>query len=201
MRAVLLLALLPGCDRLFGLVHVDEVALDAGGDARTDADTPGDAPGDAVTPTHSDCPLGFDLPYENSRYRAYGIGFTWHNAQAFCMSLKDPRSTKHVHLAVLTDDLERSHVYTNVAGSAGALWIGLSDTRVEGAFQWVSTQQVSYPPASGGPWGASEPSTGPADDCVVVRASTTDFDAMLCSTPNIYVCECDDFATAPTHFE
>jgi hypothetical protein len=197
-RLWLLLALLPGCDKLFEIRRLDHIDAASDGAVR-DAmpDTP-DAPPDVLTQTHSNCPSGFVLPYENSKYRYLPAQVSWSQALAACKMLDDPTSTKRVHLAVLTGDLERMHVYVYVVGSASRFWIGFSDTAVEGTYQWVTAEQVAYPVVS--TWATAEPSTDPADDCVLVRPSTTDFDSVPCATTSEFVCECDDYAYQPANY-
>jgi hypothetical protein len=142
---------------------------------------------------------GFDNPYGGSEYRYVSTPMSWSAALAYCMNLDDASSTKRVHLVVLSSDVERStHVYVNVVGSASEFWIGLSDTKVEGAYQWVTTEQVQYPDATS--WAAGEPSTAIADDCVRVLASNTDLDSLPCTTLIPFVCECDGYAYDPTHY-
>lgn len=198
---LLLLALSTGCDRLFGLSHLDEPAvLDAPRDGAGDGNLGGDARADSLVQTHSGCPEGFANPYENSLYRYVATPSSWSNALAFCDGLDDPTSTKRVHLAVLTSDFERStHISVVVVGSASAFWIGLSDTAVEGTYQWVTAEPVQYPEPTS--WGALEPSEGPDDDCVRVEYSTNDLDSMACATPSPFVCECDDYATRPASYQ
>jgi hypothetical protein len=197
---VVLPLLLAGCDQLFELVRIDEEppvdARDSVQDARAI-----DAAPDTIIQTHSNCPAGFAQPYENSTYRYITTPLAWSDAMRYCSSLDDPTSTKRVHLAVLSNDFERSsHVYVTVVGSASSFWIGLSDTKLEGAFEWVTAEAVGYPyPAA---WGPSEPSAdAPSDDCVRVEYSNNDLDTVLCSTPAAFVCECDDFALAPAKYE
>lgn len=198
---LLLLALSPGCDRLFGLSHLDEpVAVDAPRDSASDGDLVVDAPADTIVQTHSGCPQGFAHPYENSQYRYIAAPQTWPDALAFCHSLDDPTSTKRVHLAVLTSDFERStHISVVVVGSASAFWIGLSDTAIEGTYQWVTAESVPYP--SDASWGPFEPSEGPDDDCVRVEYSNNNLDSMPCATTSAFVCECDDYASQPDNYQ
>jgi hypothetical protein len=197
-RLLLLLMLLAGCDKLFKLRDLNDSARD-GGDPIRDAgrDAP-DARPDVLGQTHSDCPPGFGLPYENSKYRFSMTQLSWYDALSACKTLDDPTSTKRVHLVVLTGDPERQHVYVNVVGSFSRFWIGLSDTKVENAYQWVTAEQVPYPvPAT---WGAGEPSSDPPDDCVLSRYSTTDFDSLACTAPSEFACECDDYAYEPANY-
>jgi hypothetical protein len=194
----LLLALLAGCDKLFEirrLDHVDAASDGVMGDAQRDAP---DAPPDGLMQTHSNCPTAFGLPYENSKYQYLSAQLTWPQALAACKALDDATSTKRVHLAVLTGDPERVHVYVNVVGSASKFWIGLSDTVVDGTYKWVTAEQVTYPVTA--TWASGEPSIDPLDDCVFARASTTDFDSVACSTTSQLVCECDDYAYEPANY-
>lgn len=198
---LLLLGLSAGCDRLFGLSRLDEpTAVDAPGDSASDGAVVVDARVDSIVQTHSGCPQGFAQPYENSQYRYIATPRPWSDALAFCHGLDDPTSTKRVHLAVLTSDFERStHISVMVVGSAGPFWIGLSDTAVEGTYQWVTAEPVPYPEPSS--WGVSEPSQLPDDDCVRVEYSNNNLDSMACATASPFVCECDDFASQPGNYQ
>jgi hypothetical protein len=198
-RVALLLVLgLTGCDRLFGLQPIDEPPrVDARSDALGDGADPAR---DALVQTHASCPSDFGAPYQKSQYRYLPTTLSWHAAVQSCAALDDPTSTKRVHLVVLSSDLERQHVYVNAVGSAGTTWIGFSDTKQETAFEWVSTEQVSYPDAGSNPWATAEPSTGPADDCVMMKFSTTDFDATPCTALLGFTCECDEFANDATKY-
>ena len=200
MRVLLLLALMTGCDKLFQLEHVDDGSLTDAlrGDGARDTRM-NDAPPDTITQTHSNCPANFGVPYENSKYRYLATAMSWYDAMRFCANLDDPTSTKRVHLPVLSSDFERSnHVYVMVVGSASGYWIGLSDTKTIGAYQWVTAEPVSYPALSS--WGTGEPSENPGDACVRVILSSNDLDSTLCMTQMPFVCECDDYALAPSQY-
>ena len=199
MRWPLVLVLLAGCDKLFDLSHVDDhPRADAPADTRTNDVPDVDAPVDAVVQTHSSCPTFFTQPYENSQYRYFSSPLTWRQAFDFCRQLDDPTSTKRVHLSVMTGDLERQHLYVDVVGSASAFWAGLTDTKTEGTFLWVTDEVVNYPSSSA--WGPNEPSNGVGDNCVRVNYSNTDLDAMACSTMTPFVCECDDYKLDAAHY-
>jgi len=199
-RALLLLTLLSGCNKLFQLEHVDESSplIDAPhGDGAPDSRRI-DAPPDTIAQTHSNCPANFGVGYENSKYRYLATPMSWYDAMRFCANLDDPTSTKRVHLPVLSSDFERNHIYVMVVGSASGYWIGLSDTKTIGAYQWVTAEQVNYPVASS--WGTGEPSENPGDACVRVILSSNDLDSTLCMTQMPFVCECDDYALAPSQY-
>lgn len=194
-----MLVLLAGCDKLFDLSHIDDrPRTDAPTDTRPIDARDIDAPVDGVVQTNSNCPSFFTQGYENSQYRYFSSPLTWRGAFDFCRQLDDPTSTKRVHLSVLTGDLERSHVYTNVVGSASGFWIGLSDTATDGAYQWITDELVNYPTSTA--WATGEPSTGAGDSCVRANYSTTDLDSIACSTMIAFVCECDDYKLDAAHY-
>jgi hypothetical protein len=198
-RLLLLLVALTGCDKLFQLRHLDDADASTDGPMRDGRPDSPDAPPDTIQQTHSNCPANFGVPYENSKYHYVSQQLTWYQALMHCQSLDDPTSTKRIHLVVLTGDPERQHVYVNVVGSASRFWIGLSDTAVIDAYQWVTGEQVFYP--VGATWASGEPSTDPGDACVLSRYSTTDFDVLPCTTVSEFVCECDDYAYKPSNYQ
>jgi hypothetical protein len=195
---LLVLATVAGCDKLFAIDHLDPPIDGRPRDGAIDTRMTDGAP-DMIIQTHSSCPPGFGLPYENSTYSYYTASLTWSDAMQFCRNLDDPTSTRRVHLPVLSSDFERSiHVYVMVVGSASAYWIGLSDTQTEGTLQWVTAEQVSYPYP--GAWGPNEPSMDPGDECVRVEASNNNLDVIPCTTMSPFVCECDDYALEPANY-
>lgn len=194
-----MLVLVCGCDKLFDLSHVDDQPMrDASRDSPADVLRPLDAPVDGLVQTHSNCPPNFSQAYANSQYRYFSGASSWSQALLFCKNLDDPTSTKRVHLSVITDDIERTHIYVDVVGSASEFWIGLSDLATEGTYRWVTAELVQYPIMSA--WAAGEPSADIADDCVRVQASNTNLDSLPCATLIPFVCECDDYPNEPANY-
>lgn len=206
-----------GCDRLFAVLevqHLQDAALamqdSQGVDGPTDAPddgSPGDAmdddpqkdaptqpadarPADAPGPV---CPSTYVGARGVSAYLHVTTVASWTAAQAVCLSHQIAGATKYTHLAVISDDVERSYLYSSIIGSDGVShWIGYSDRVTEGTYKWVSTE-TGYPGSGDAPWGTNQPSTTAGDNCVVMN-SLIDFISTNCSLGSFhYVCECDDF--------
>ncbi|NVB81032.1 MAG: C-type lectin domain-containing protein [Kofleriaceae bacterium] len=192
-----------GCDNLFGLQHIPPGTppIDSQlGDAR-----PHDGSIDAVDANGRDaivdsgCPMGY-VQNGATAYRFVNTPTSWTAAEADCVDDSSAAIMKHTHLAVVGNDQELSLLYFTIAGSAGDLWIGLSDRVMQERFVWVTAEPVTYPPAAGSPWGAMQPSKLVGDDCVVERAGTTELAVIPCTTQVRYVCECDLFSDVPGNY-
>jgi hypothetical protein len=187
---VLLVLLVTGCDQLFGLPHVASTAVDAGMQPHS-----GDTGVDVPAPT---CSLEYDLALDGSvsRYRVATALATWDAAEVAC----EVDSTGNTHLAVLDDDNERLALTSALVGRGmtGSMWIGLTDRINEGSYQWVTPQEVAYPPMTSPPWGAGQPDGAEAQNCVRIQGSTglspTMLDDSECASSFSYVCECDGYA-------
>ena len=182
----LLLVCLIGCDQTWGLVHV----------------TPHDSGG---VDTLGTCPESYELTVAgfSSRYRYEGTATTWDAAEALCAA----DSTNLTHLIVLDDEPERTGLLTTLAQNqvTASVWIGLTDRRSEGVWQWVTDQPVGMPPLETPPWGAGQPDAQTsAQDCVRIQGATSSsvgfFDDGECSSIFDYVCECDGQAPQPNNF-
>ena len=73
--------------------------------------------------------------YNGHTYLLSNVG-SWEEAQAEAQSLGG-------HLVTINDAVEEDWLHTTF-GTAGELWIGLTDKAVEGQFEWVSGEAVTY---------------------------------------------------------
>lgn len=209
-----LVVLVSGCDLVFPVgggfpgdaeppdgpvVVVDADRRDAvGGDA-----VGGDAAGlDAAV----GCPPSYgSVSGQTSEYRTVTASARpWLQAASLCVTDELSGSVSRTHLLVLDDDAERSALASLNPGLV--VWIGASDRRTEGTFQWNTLEPiVGYPPPSNGPWGSGQPddggdgSGGVMEDCVLMLANA-DFVDADCGIAAAYVCECDLFPDAPTQY-
>jgi hypothetical protein len=79
---------------------------------------------------------------------------TWAHAEAIAVSLGG-------HLAASRSPLENAWLSNAFPGRP--FWIGLSDQRAEGQFEWSSGEPIPW-----SNWCAGEPSQAPNDDCVLL---------------------------------
>jgi len=185
-----------GCTAIFGLEEPvrrvsDGGVIDGVPDARPrDARAVDAPPVDAPLLDGLVCPVGYAaISGSTSKYRIDNNNETWDAAEADCES-------DGQHLIVVSNETERAAL---VGLTAGSTWIGLSDRATEGTFRWVTDEDTGgYPPATGTPWAAGEPSADTvASDCTL--QSTTWNDAP-CTLNREYVCECDGYAANPAHY-
>ena len=196
-------AALCGCSQIFGLEAPQRATGDANelrdgdgdGDVLDDV-RPDDAAVDgAVDAASLNCPSTY-TPVGNSvsRYRLVSQNTEWPLAADDCGN--DGATT---HLLVLSDMTELNGL---AVFGGGVKWIGLSDNKTEGTFIPVTAENtLGYPPATGGPWAAFEPSSeGLNVDCVYVDG-TGNLHAEPCTLNRNYVCECDAYANDPLSYK
>jgi hypothetical protein len=184
------------CDRGGPVPICRDQLADAGPPEVRDAGL--DAPIDA---TPLACPPTYVLarPGSTSRYRFVTTAASWTTAEADC---EDDRTAPgaHTHLAVLADDAERVAV-NGFAAVATIAWIGLGDAATEGTFLWVTEEPIpAYPPATGSPWAASNPTGSAFFNCVEMTAAGSLDDQFCLTTTHSYYCECDAFAADPARY-
>jgi hypothetical protein len=103
----------------------------------------------------------------------------------------------YTHLVVLRDEPERIAITSPGSPVSGNTWIGLSDLRLEGAFEWVTAEPTLGYPVVGvkPPWDIDDPDDGGAtgEDCVRFKNTSYALEDKPCETTETYVCECDAF--------
>ncbi len=114
---------------------------------------------------------------DNHAYRAVYRELSWNDALADCAALGG-------HLATISSAAEDAFVNARVFGQ---LWIGASDSAVEGTFTWATGEAFSY---TGG-FGPGEPNNAvEGEDCLELRPGTG-WNDQSCSNLRSYVCEVD----------
>ncbi|MHC4505802.1 MAG: lectin-like protein, partial [Planctomycetota bacterium] len=78
-------------------------------------------------------------------YAAYEQRTTWHEAKRFC-------EERDGHLVTITSKEENNFVKALTRTMTDNGWIGLSDVRLEGKWEWVTGERVSF-----SAWGRGEP--------------------------------------------
>jgi hypothetical protein len=189
-RWAVVLLCLAGCDKLFGIIRVDEA------DANLGSGQDGS----------SQCPASYSISIAGSMtsYRYEAAETAWATAEQRCESDSDRRT----HLVVLNDDEERKALVAVLLGRqlTKTYWIGLSDRRSEDQFVWVSSEGVGMPPRQNPPWPAGQPDNEDnAQDCVRIQGDEVGsspglFDDAECAGMFDYVCECDGYAADPVKF-
>jgi hypothetical protein len=138
-------------------------------DAAIDAPSPG-------------CPAGY-APLAGAqathRYRLIQGPANWNSHRTFCTS-----TSAAAYLAV-PGDLPELQAIAALAGAA-RIWVGISDTAIEGT--WVTVQGT---PQTFLPWGPGEPDVGSSDDCVLVDRGQSTMADERCNQQLVAVCECE----------
>jgi len=124
-----------------------------------------------------------------SAYRVVTAGARWLAAETTCEA-DEPGAT---HLAIVDAMTELAAIHEVTTAT---VWIGLSDRRSEGSWQWVSgiAQATNTPP-----WKLGEPSAGGKDNCAQLDMAGH-FDALNCDDARPFVCECDGVAPVATSY-
>ncbi len=110
------------------------------------------------------------------------VFFTNHNTWAQAVS---SCKANGYYLVTVNDATEQQWLHSQqVKFGGGAWWIGLNDRSFEGSWAWVA----------GAPgyrnWAPGEPNNaGGAEDCVVDRTSSKDWNDRDCSTGARFICE------------
>jgi hypothetical protein len=125
----------------------------------------------------------------DSAYRVVTAGARWLAAETACEA-DEPGAT---HLAIVDAMTELAAIHEVTTAT---VWVGLSDRRSEGSWQWVSgTAQPLGTPL----WKMGEPSAGGKDNCGLLDMAGHS-DAINCDDARPYLCECDGVAAVATSY-
>jgi hypothetical protein len=86
------------------------------------------------------CPfetLPFVCETDSNNYTVIDTYMTWHEAKSYCES-------QDGHLVTITSEAEQSLVHSLIQGRIDGVWIGLSDERIEGTWEWVTGEELRY---------------------------------------------------------
>ena len=73
----------------------------------------------------------------NNTYIVVDTFMNWYEARSYCES-------QGGHLVTITSDAEQSLVHSLIQGWPTGVWIGLSDERIEGIWEWVTEEELIY---------------------------------------------------------
>jgi hypothetical protein len=85
------------------------------------------------------------VEFGGRRYRLYKEKMNWHNAKRFC-------EEQGGHLVTITSEEESRFVSKLARKAGGNVWIGFTDEREEGNWEWVTGETVTFTR-----WTAGEP--------------------------------------------
>jgi serine/threonine protein kinase len=119
-----------------------------------------------------------------ARYRLYGEEMSWDDAKAFC-------EREGGHLVTISSRAENDHVLSLMGERNINVWLGLSDAREEGTWEWVTGEPFVY-----ANWGPDEPNdTDAHEDCAHISAYPNHFRGWNdcdASERFAFVCEFED---------
>jgi hypothetical protein len=193
MRGVLVLLVASGCRSLLGFEELGDPAVPGDGAPQPDG-AASDGPIVDAPPVDSAvaCPANYTLTIASSTssYRFVGNqAIPWLTANSRC-------TDDGTHMIVLSSAAELNEI--NLAAGAGNRWVGLSDRRVDNTFVPVTDENTAFPPSSGAPWAAGEPSDS-GNDCVAMN-DNGDLITLACGNGFNFVCECDGLPSDPNNF-
>ncbi|KAK7149228.1 hypothetical protein R3I94_008752 [Phoxinus phoxinus] len=125
---------------------------------------------------HDQC---FDNPkWITNNFSSYYISSEWKNwtdSRQDCLQ-------RGAHLMVINNKEEQEFIAKFTSGNI--VWIGLTDSDVEGVWKWVDGSKLTS-----GFWGAGEPNNYvPEEDCAVLRFHLADYP---CHYTFVWICEKD----------
>lgn len=129
-------------------------------------------------------------PEDNHRYLFCAIGTNWVTASNLCIN-------EQFRLVRIDDQAEHTYIRTTANTAIGNvdLWLGASDTVVEGAWIWPDGLQF-WAGGSGGTavnglfelWASGEPNNDDNEDCGELRTSN-EWNDVTCGEVQAFVCE------------
>ena len=127
-------------------------------------------------------------PYNNHYYYYFPTSLTWHNAKLACESIGG-------HLVTIAT--ENENIFVNNLAENNRIWIGFTDERVEGEWEWITGEPVIFEN-----WASGEPNDDGGQDYGQMYSEGEWDDAGPPRDPeeiNHYVCEWDyDFSLNST---
>ena len=151
------------------------LVIDATLAAPADAGPPDAAP----LPDAHECPADYtEDPVSGHAYRFRRTRVTWDEAVEAC-----EETGEDVHLVTIDDATELALIHGIVNNTV--VWVGASDSAVEGLFELVTGE-----PATFLPWASGEPNNTGNEDCVELIAGEH-FNDQGCSDEHPFVCECE----------
>ncbi|XP_036597072.1 C-type lectin domain family 17, member A [Trichosurus vulpecula] len=129
---------------------------------------------DLIDCTRKSCPKDW-LPFGESCYFFSTMIKSWDAASVFCLE-------NHSHLVIISSTEEQNFV-TEARSSQRNYWLGLTDRKVEGEWQWLdgSWLTLSF-------WKLGEPNNVHNEDCVILL-SDGQWNDVSCFLATYWICE------------
>ncbi|XP_072458167.1 C-type lectin domain family 17, member A [Notamacropus eugenii] len=129
---------------------------------------------DLIDRSRKSCPKGW-LPFGGSCYFFSTMTKTWDAANVFC-------TVNSSHLVIISSTEEQNFV-TETRNSKRTYWLGLTDRKVEGDWQWLdgSWLTLSF-------WKLGEPNNVQNEDCVIMLLDGQ-WNDVSCLLSTYWICE------------
>lgn len=121
----------------------------------------------------------------SNNYIVVDTYMTWHEAKSYCES-------QDGHLVTITSDAEQTLVHSLIQGRIYGVWIGLSDERSEGTWEWITGEELNYTN-----WENGEPI---GVDYAMVHDGSGEWDSPFESETLPFVCEWGDYQNSKTEY-
>ncbi len=132
-------------------------------------------------------------PANGHSYQRFDTGMSWTSAKTACANLGG-------HLATITSQAENDWIWTNL-GASGSIWLGGTDSAVEGTWTWITGEPWNY-----SNWGSGQPDNSRGDQNYLDfwDGALGKWDDDRDSTSHSFVCEwdgiCADITVKPHTF-